>query len=106
MILTLSHPININRRLVQEVRQNINVINRTIKKVNFFTPGSSTMYTAVNKRIDHRTRYPSIKKETLKKSNEKIYLFISHLALTSRVKVDTLGKVHIDSPVSALIIDA
>ena len=88
------------------MRQNINVINRTIKKVNFFTPGSSIMYNTVNKRIDHRTRYPSIKKETLKKSNEKTYLFISHLALISRVKVDTLGKVHIDSLVSAPMKDA
>ena len=47
-----------------------------------------------------------MKKETLKKSSEKIYLFISHLAPTSRVKVDTPGNVHIDSLVSALTMDA
>jgi hypothetical protein len=65
MILTLSQPISINNKLVQEVRQNINVMNNTIKKVNFFTPGSSTIYAAVNRRIDQSTRYPNMKKETL-----------------------------------------
>ena len=65
MILTLSQPISINNKLVQEVRQNMNVIKSTIKRVNFFTPGSSTIYADVNRRIDQSTRYPSMKKETL-----------------------------------------
>jgi len=43
----------------------MNVIKSTIKKVNFFTPGSSTIYADVNRRIDQSTRYPSMKKETL-----------------------------------------
>lgn len=76
---------SINSRLVQEVRQNINVINNTIKKLNFFTLGSSTMYADVKSKIDHRTKYLSMKNETLKKSIEKTYLFMSHLSLISRV---------------------
>ena len=64
-ILTLSHLRSINIRFVQEVRQNIKVMNNTIKKINFFSPASSLMYLILKRRIDQRTRYLNIKKETL-----------------------------------------
>jgi hypothetical protein len=64
-ILTLSHPSSMNIKLVQEVKQNINVMKRTIKKINFFSPASSLMYPILKRRIDQSTRYPSIKKDTL-----------------------------------------
>ena len=64
-ILTLSHLSSINIKFVQEVRQNMKVMNKTIKKINFFNPASSLMYLILKRRIDQRTRYLSIKKETL-----------------------------------------
>jgi len=64
-ILTLSHLRSINMRFVQEVRQNMKVMNKTIKKINFFSPASSLMYLILKRRIDQRTRYLNIKKETL-----------------------------------------
>lgn len=42
-IPTLSHLSSMNIKLVQEVKQNINVIKRTIKKMNLLNPGSSLM---------------------------------------------------------------
>lgn len=54
-----------NIKLVQEVKQNINVMKRTIKKINFFNLASSPMYLILKRRMDQSTRYPNIKKDTL-----------------------------------------
>ena len=105
-ILTLSHLTSRKIRLVHEVRQNMKVMNSTIKNVNFLTLGSSTMQLAVKRMIDHKTKYPNMKKEILQKSSEKIYLFISHPVPISRVQLLDLGKVAILNPAIALTSEA